>query len=207
MNASNLAVDYNRPTRGEPQNFLNRQRNNIDGYAETLRVIGQHLEPIKPDAFDIVRYDRCYLAGGLTKQTKTGSRLLPTFLYMPIQEHLRPGKPGGRHSRNFELLYTLKDIRRLEEQGKARRRDPRGTPEPFSLSNILRAIGWFLDDQSGARLILASYHSGQVNFVNIIYETPQGVRRLEEYATSVVYDYWVKWYLKNKQRLQTTREL
>ena len=79
-------------------------------------------------------------------------------------------------------------------------------PEFFSLANILRAIGWFLDDQSGARLILASYHAVQVNFVNIIYETPQGIRRLEEYATSVLYDYWVKWYLKKKHRLQPTHQ-
>jgi hypothetical protein len=104
----------------------------------------------------------------------------------------------------LELLFTLRDIQLLEEQGKDRRRDPRGMPEPYSLSNILRVIGWFLDDQSGARLILACYHHFQVN---LIYETSQGVRRLEEYATSVLYDYWVKLYLRKKQRLQPTREL
>ena len=207
MNATNLAVEYDRNPRREPQSFLNQQRDAVDGYAQTLRVIGQQLEPIKPQAFDVVRYDRCYLARGLTKQTEKHIRLLPRFLRIPKHEYPRPGKPGGRLSRDFELLYTLKDIRLLEEQGKARRRDPRGMPEPFNLANILRAVGWFLDDQSGARLILATYHGVPINFVNIIYETPQGVRRLEEYATSVIYDCWVKWYLMKKQRLRPTREL
>ena len=204
MNATNLAVEYDRNHRGEPQSLLNQNRNDLDGYAQTLRVIGQQMEPIKPEAFDIVRYDRCYLAGGLTKQMETKIRLLPKALRIPKHESLRPGKPGGRLSRNFELLFTLRDIQLLEEQGKARRRNPRGMPEPYSLANVLRVIGLFLDDQSGARLILASYHHFQVN---IIYETPQGVRRLEEYATSVLYDYWVKLYLRNKQRLRPTREL
>ena len=202
MNSTNLAYAHEWSARGETQGLSNQQRDSNDSYAQILRVIGQQLEPLKPQAFDIVRSDRCYLARCLTKPAGSKGRGVPTFLQTAERQQIGPGRPGGPFAANLELMYTAKDIWLLEEQGRARRRNPRGLPEPYSLANMLRAIGWFLDDQNGARLISASYHAAQDNIVNIIYETAKGVRRVEEFTTFVLYDFWVKWYLRKKQQLQ-----
>jgi hypothetical protein len=98
---------------------------------------------------------------------------------------------------NLELLYTPKDLQLLEELGTARRRIPRGMPDPFSLANILRAVGWFLIRERGCRLLRVSKHGSQVLVVS---ETSQGVRKAEEYSTFTLYDFWVKMYVKKIRR-------
>jgi hypothetical protein len=96
---------------------------------------------------------------------------------------------------NVELLYSLKDIQGLDEQGKAKRRDPHAMPDPFSLSSILRATGDFVNRKG--RFLLGSSRD---HHVLVLYETPEGLRKMEEYQQSWFYDFWVAMYLKRKEK-------
>jgi hypothetical protein len=165
-------------------------------YSQTLRVIGQALESFEAQAFDIVCYGNCYLVRCLTKQGQKTWGALPKILRIWKTEDrqftgLRPWPPM-----NVELLYSLNDIDVLDLEGKAKRSDPKGMPDPYSVSNILRSVGGDIADKGKVRLLLTSSHNHRVV---TLYETAQGVRRLEEYELSSFYDLWVKTYVKKRQ--------
>jgi hypothetical protein len=199
MTTPNLAVDDDRSLPGDLQGSLNQKPDTTIDYSQTLRVIGQALESLKAEAFDTVCHHNCYLVRCRTRQTENKLRDLARILRVWKHENPRPAGFGERPSMNLELLYTLKDIQLLEEQGKSRQRDPRGIPDPFSLSNILRAVGWFLNRERGCRLLLVSSYGHQIV---VVYETSQGVRRADEYTTFTLYDFWVKMYVKKMRRIQ-----
>jgi len=69
-------------------------------------------------------------------------------------------------------------------------------PDPYSLSNILRAVGAFLDRKPDIKLLFASNHGQEIV---ILYETNHGARNLEEYPISGIYEFWVKEYVKRKK--------
>lgn len=130
-------------------------------YAQTLRVVGQVLESFNSEEYDVVRHGNHYLVRCRTKQSKISG--LSSILRMWRRQNLlHTGPPGQRPSMDTELLYTLQDIQRLDEHGKEKRRDPRGSPDPFSLPSILRATGDFLDRKGNCRLLLVSSHNHHV---------------------------------------------
>lgn len=160
-------------------------------YSQALRAIGQALEPSKPRAFDIVSYGGSYLVRQLTAKKK---RNLFTVLQRWKDYNLGSAGPS-KPFMNVETLYSLEDLQILDEQGKAKRRDARGMPDPFSLSTLLRAVGDFINHKG--RFIFASSRDGRII---VLYEPPQGLRKVEEYETSSFYDIWVSMYLRRSQR-------
>ncbi len=174
--------------------------NSID-YSKTLRVIGQVLEKFQAKAYDIVCYGNCYLVRCQTQEQERKVKSFPNFLRL-WREEAEPMVgvgPNQRPPMNVELIYTSKDIARLDEHAKACRRDPQGMPNSHCLSNMLRGTGAVLDAKKNPRLLLASNHD---HTVVIIYQTSNGVRRVEEHPVALLYDTWVKTYLKRKEPLR-----
>lgn len=92
-------------------------------YASTLRSIGQALENLGIEAFDL----RCD----------------------DDEFHLQCGDPNPPHLMLIELSYSLKDIESLERENRARRRGQSGLASVESLSGALRVLGWLVDTKSG----------------------------------------------------------
>lgn len=173
-------------------------------YSRILRVIGQTLEPLRPETYEVVCYATCYLVRCRVKGDSQGKREgekkvrgLAAFLRLWREQENPsfPESPNRGTSMNVEFLYSLEELNRQDEERKERR-DPDAMPDPYSLSNSLRAVGEFLDRKPDAKLLFASSH-GQV--VVILYETKPGVRNLEEYPISTLYEYWVKKYVNRKK--------
>jgi hypothetical protein len=174
-------------------------------YSRILRVVGQKLEPLRPETYEVVCYGNCYLVRCRVKEVSQGSkekekkvRGLSAFLRL-WKEPDNPttgGKLDAGTSMNVEFLYSLEELSRQDEERQAPRRAVNEMPDPYSLSNILRAIGAFLDRKPDIKLLFAS-NRGQD--IVILYETKQGVRNLEEYPISTIYEFWVKEYVKRKK--------
>jgi hypothetical protein len=88
-------------------------------YAQALRAIGQDLEGKYPRNFNLVIVGDSFVVRG-----KAG---LAPFL------------------RTFELRYTAVDVGRLEREGWAKRINSTGMPDFLSLSQVLRAVGCYVD--------------------------------------------------------------
>jgi hypothetical protein len=174
-------------------------------YSRVLRVIGQRLEPLRPETYEVVCYGNCYLVRCRVKVESQGKRAeekkvrgLAAFLRLWRE----PENPVTREnsnevtSMNVEFLYSLEELNHQDEERKEPRRDPNAMSDPYSLSNTLRSVGEFLDRKPDAKLLFASNRGQEII---ILYETNGGVRNLEEYPISTIYEFWVKEYVKRKK--------
>ena len=124
-------------------------------YARSLRAIGQALEVLHVEAFQMEsRGDDYLVLGGVTLQ----------------------------------LRYTSEEIDRLEREGQARRRDPNGMPDGRSMSQLMRAVGAYLNHK-GARLLRIFWLDQSVS---LAYETAQGRQELDVRSLSSMYKFWVR---------------
>lgn len=173
-------------------------------YSKILRVIGQKLEPLRPETYEVVCYGNSYLVRCRVKEDNQGKkekekqvRGLASFLRLwrePVKSIIE--NPNMGTFINVEFLYSLEELNRQDEERKEPRRDPNAMPDSYSLSNILRAVGEFLDRKPDAKLLFASNRGQEVT---ILYETKRGGRNLEEFPISTLYDFVVKQYLKRKK--------
>jgi len=174
-------------------------------YSRILRVIGQTLEPLRPETYEVVSYGNCYLVRCRVKEDRQGKkqeekkvRGLAAFLRLWREPGNRQvgGKPNEGTSMNVEFLYSVEELNRQDEERKQPRHDPNAMPDPYSFSSTLRAVGEFLDRKPDAKLLFASNRGQELV---ILYETKDGVRNLEEYPVSTLYEFWVKEYVKRKK--------
>ena len=174
-------------------------------YSRILRVVGQKLEPLRPETYEVVCYGNCYLVRCRVKGDHHGKkeeekkvRGLAAFLRLwRDPDNPRIGEnPNEGTSMNVEFLYSLEELNHEDEEHKEPRRDPNAMPDPYSLANTLRAVGAFLDRKPDIKLLFASNRGQEVI---ILYETKGGVRSLEEYPISTLYEFWVKEYVKRKK--------
>src|SRR6266508_1167582 len=95
-------------------------------YSTILRVIGQALDPLRPQTYEVVSYGDCYLVrcrvkeDAKTKKEEKKTRGLTAFLRLwrePENPAIRENPADGT-SMNVELLYSLEELKRLDEERK-----------------------------------------------------------------------------------------
>jgi len=84
----------------------------------------------------------------------------------------------------------------METEGQSRRQGAGGRPEAHALSQVLRAVGAFVDQKQG-RLTSVKMASQDIT---IEYESALKQNVTEKFTVATLYDYWVKMYLKRRQR-------
>jgi hypothetical protein len=174
-------------------------------YAKILQVVGQKLEPLRPETYEVVCYGNCHLVRCRVKEDSQDKkeeekkvRGLSAFLrlWREPQNSSVGEKPNEGTSMNVEFLYSPEELDRQYEERKAANDDPNAMPDPYSLSNILRAVGEFLDRKPGIKLLFACSHGQEIV---ILYETRDGARNLEQYPISTIYEFWIKRYVHSRK--------
>jgi hypothetical protein len=182
--------------------------NGMMGYAQLLRAIGQALETLNIQSFEMEPVGGDFFIRGnvlLTSAELLDGQLTYDELRRAIWGKL-PHENGGSgedtdatsptvHS-PVELLYGVKDVERLEEEGRSKRVNPQGTANPSSLSQVLRCIGAYLN-QKRARLLKLSR---EAETVAVEYQTSLGTTIKEILSLSDLYDLWVRMYLQRAER-------
>ena len=179
------------------------------GYAQPLRAIGQALEILNMQDFELEPSgDDFYVRGNLPSATNrallgrssSSDDLKTVWGAMPGENADSSEADMRRHlnvlSTRVELCYTASDVDRLEEAGRARRGHGRQSAEAYSVSQILRSIGAYLN-QKRARL---SKLSREIDTVVVEYQTTLGSHMKETLAIKDLYDLWVRMYLQRAER-------
>ncbi len=135
-------------------------------YAQQLRVVGQTVETLELRDFQITA-DR---SGYVVEAT-------PPDVTPP--HHLTP-----------------QDLERLERAGQAKRKDGSQMPDFYRPSQVLRALGAYLDI-GGLQLLQLSKHGPGITLEA---QTASGGRQTEERSIAAVYDMSVRMYLKRSSR-------
>jgi hypothetical protein len=151
--------------------------NQTKSYDVHLRNIGQSLEAQRINIFELRYEDERYWAKGDPDKEVSLLSALRQWL-----------KRWRRQGLSNSLCYTLKDIEQLERQGKTKRSRPNRLPDFYSLPNILRTLGAYLDAQ-GAELI--ELHKRSLT-ITLLYRNREGHPDVEERSIASFYDFFLK---------------
>ena len=177
----------------------------IIDYAQPLRAIGQALEILKmesfelePDGDDFVVRGKVTARGGDADVKSAESRNL-RFNGEGEQNLEAPdAEPVATPAivNQLDLCYTLKDVDRLEQKGQARRGEAPAVAETAGLSHLLRTIGAYLEEKP-ARLVKIAKHAESVT---VVYETLSGIRFEEKLDRATLHDWETQMFIKRGSR-------
>jgi hypothetical protein len=157
-------------------------------FSQSLRVIGQELESLGVDAFELGKLDDEYVVqmdrNGADEKSSNNS------LLKRISEKMH----GAGDSQMAPLRFTTEQIIRSDIERAVRRAESSGIPNSGNLSLILRVLGNYLDERGADDFtILCSSDGIKVNYD----------RKLERFTTDNLYDLGVRMYLRRSGRVST----
>jgi len=172
---------------------------------QALRSIGQALELLRAEDFDLEIEGEAFLVRCnvprpkelIAGQAEQAGLLQHIWGVLPVETRLELNMTltGQFKVDDIDLHYTLKDVDRLDEEGKAKRG---GTEEPSAptLSHFLRIVGAYVK-QKPARLQRISRKDDSIT---IQYETPSGEKNEEVLSMADLYELGVWMSMKRADR-------
>jgi len=183
-------------------------------YEHILRAIGQGLESLSLEAFDLEAANDSFLIQGTPTQkesAKTTIAKLNEFkkAFLGICHTPKPAPsatlaervPGS--SRLLRLQFTQADIDKLERDGQALRSDWERSPLSHSLPQVLRTVGWYVDHKKG-RLQKISRNR---ETLSVSYTGSLGTQKIETLTLVQIYDMWVHLYKQRKGHIKIGSEV
>ena len=166
-------------------------------YAQLLRPVGQALESQRIETFTITIEGEDVLVEG-RKRKEPESEIKPLRgLWQLLRGGMKEADLAGQSTwETVAERYTPADLKLMEEAARVNRGTSGGTADAHSPSQILRAVGDFVDQKEGR--FLSASKEGQS--VTIKYESASKRIVSEEFTVSSLYDYWVRMYLKRSGR-------
>ena len=172
---------------------------------QELRAVGQGLESLDVDDFDLHAEGEGYFALGMPRAAANVPSPVATAGLKQVLQNAWQSFTGHIDKTNsasettsgvLRVLFTPEGILRLESEGKAKRNeDSAGVPNLNKLAQILRIIGEYVDAKSG-RLLKARKRRDRISFD---YETAPNKRVSEEWNLVQLYEFWLK---ASDQRLE-----
>jgi len=164
-------------------------------YAKELRVVGQALEKFKFTAFKFERREGIYTIRGTASADLAATFSIIQF----VRDIVRGGRSKRKSNQPLELSYSQTEIENLDAQERAKRADSDKLPDPYSISQILRGVGAFLDHRQVVALLTINY---QDRWVTVVFKSVDGDTQQEKQDLDYFYDYWVKMYLRRSNRVK-----
>lgn len=167
-------------------------------FAKELRALGQALEKFQFSAFDLELKSGTYLVTG---RAITAEPIKFSFsrLLRDLFQGTMPRTTLTYSQNQMDLRFSPDEIQQFDARGKTKRQDPHQMPDPYSISQILRGAGSFLDNRDAARLSAISLRG---KWVTVAYESVDGRLEQAKQDLEYFYDYWVKMYMRRSNRSQ-----
>lgn len=173
-------------------------------HQNTLRAIGQGLENLEVESFDLDTLDDHYVVGGQCKKNNATPIPEPiskkSFLgfIRTVGKAKTTQTSGSQTFHFFGLRFTQADIELLDQKGRAlRARVDDCTLNPHSISQVLRIGGVYLDHRESSLLKL----SWRQQTLTLWHVNGLGIEAKEVFTPPDLYNLWVHQF---KQRLKPT---
>ena len=176
-------------------------QNTHSSLGQQLRAVGQGLESFDVEDFELQAEGDGYFALGIPRVShKSGPTEIrskhagvPSTLKKALHSltHRAGANSKGAEaaSKVLRILITSEGIRRLDQEGKAKRReDSAGIPSFTKLAQILRMVGEHIDTKSG-RLRKALK---QPDWISFEYETTSAGIVTEKWQLTELYEFWMQ---------------
>jgi hypothetical protein len=174
-------------------------------YEQILRAIGQGLEALSVDAFDLeVANDIFMIEATATRshavRPNAPKRRPIRKAFLKICQSYKKTSPAQTPAGKLwspallRLQFTQTDIDNLERDGRALRSDWKGSPLAHSLPQLLRTVGWYVDQKQGC-LHKISKNGARVS---VTYMGSLGTENIETLTLLQIYDMWVHLFKQRK---------
>ncbi|HEY1234493.1 MAG TPA: hypothetical protein VGH22_14035 [Candidatus Binatia bacterium] len=193
-NNANAETAIMRPRASDqrPRRVPNRTPTN---FARQLRALGQALEKFSFSVFDIEIENGVYFV--VAKSSAAEQRRRLSLLRAIRSFFMTSDRSRTRSDRQVDLRFTPEEIENFDLHGKSRRQDAGKTPDPYSISQLLRGAGCYLDNRNAAERVTISFAG---RWINIRYETPDKQAANARHNVEYFYDCWVQMYLRRSNR-------
>jgi len=161
-------------------------------YDRILRTLGSALERDGFSEFELQVGEGGYNVCGSASLEKPA----PPSLFRRILSRDNTVKHGAKAAIR-EVHYSLADLLTFESEARERRRQSGQMPEPYSLSQILRGVGCYMDKREGSQLASVGVKN---RWVSIEYFASDGRLQKAHQDFDYFYDYWVKMYMQRGNR-------
>lgn len=159
-------------------------------HARALRVIGQDLARLVPENIAIELQGDSFIARGLCAKNRM-EKSESSYLVYAIKKFFTrmasiirpPTREPDLEFVPFTRTYNVNDLQRLDADATARRGDPGGMPDIYTLGERLRTIGKVIDAHNG-RVIRIFKDLHQIVFE---YQDSNGQARKEELNNTELY--------------------
>jgi hypothetical protein len=166
-------------------------------FAKELRALGQAIEKFSFTAFDLQLDSGIYVVTGRTvipveKVTFSFSRF--------VRELLRGSNPTPTLTATagqIDLRFSPEEIEKFDIRGRVKRQDAGKMPDPYSISQILRGAGSYLDNRDATSLVRITLKD---RWVTVRYQTAEGRLEQAKQDLEYFYNYWVKMYMRRSNR-------
>jgi len=190
---NNFAIGEPRPTGGETSETPAR---NHREFARELRALGQAIEKFKFSAFDLQLQSGVYVVTGRAISIDNVKFSFSKF----VLELLRGSNPTRTVTTTIgetDLRFSPEEIESFDLRGKVKRQDPNQMPDPYSISQILRGAGSYLDNRDVTTLMGITLKD---KWVTVSYRTSEGHLEQAKQDLEYFYNYWVKMYMRRANR-------
>jgi hypothetical protein len=154
-------------------------------YHQQLRSLGQSLEAQRISVFEMTcEGERIVVKGQPDKETS---------LLAAMRNWQRQRRSHGLDS---SLTYTGQDLEQIDRQARANRAQANCLPDFHSLANMLRILGWYLD-QKGAELL--ELHKHPLSWT-IVSRDRQGYPHYEERTIASFYNLFMSLHDRRGKR-------
>jgi len=168
-------------------------------FSQLLRPIGAALEPLQIESFTLRIENEEILIRAQKREERHPPPVNPTVPSVWDLFHRKKidASPAPQPaSRVVEFRYSYDDIARMDSEGVSKRIASGGKPDPGALSQMLRAVGAFVNQKQG-RLLGVTMEGHDIA---IDYESALKQKTTEKHTVASLYDYWVKMYLHRRDR-------
>jgi hypothetical protein len=165
-------------------------------FARCLRALGQALEKFSFSAFDLELRSGTYVVKGTAISSNNLKFSLPKFIRALLGGSCSQARLTCMDNQ-VDLRFSQQEIETFDVRGRTKRQDSSQMPDPYSVSQILRGAGSYLDNRDVTKLVGISLKG---KWVTVSYETVEGRLEQAQQDLEYFYDYWVKMYLRRGNR-------
>jgi len=156
--------------------------------AQSLRVIGQALEPLQVDRFELEKSSDEYVVWMHRNDSADKPARGQGFIDKLVKKVWGPDSAGAISNL---VKFPSSEIHRLDNEGRLRRRRLSAMPDTHSLSLGLRALGGYLDREGAADFAI----SWTAQSITVSYKQKQ-----ESFTLANLYDLGIHMYLRRSSR-------
>jgi hypothetical protein len=186
------------------------KQTNAASYQSILRAIGQGIEKLGVESFDLENSEqRDFVVAGTFRDQQTKPGIKPTAKTSFLSLIVNGAKIDGERQTQSPLYqfsgvrFSHDKIDLLDRSGKASRWSHDGNPlNPLGIAHVLRMVGAFLDSK-GYRFSRLRWRRGTLTLWHI---NGNGKETKEIFSAQNLYDQWVRHFKKRRplQNLKAT---